>query len=143
MDNQAAAAANAAVLPPGMNPQVAAAAAPIFALSPARLNPDEFIDYSTSAGQKLFSKVTTYLEYTFDVEEESIQTFIETLSNRAVMAGWNSGVTNILTISQKNLLSQHGTITLQEVRDDALTYVQEHNRKAQNSYQMYVCIMAS
>jgi len=151
MQNQAAAAANnpnaanaanAAALPPGNNPQAAAAAAP-FALSPARLNPDDFIDYSTSAGQKLFSKVTTYLEYTFDVEEESIQTFIETLSNRAVMAGWNSRITNILTVAQKNLLSQHGTISLQEVRDDALTYVQQHNRKAQNSYQMYVCIMAS
>jgi len=149
MQNQAAAAANnpnaayAAAVPPGNNPQAAAAAAPIFALSPARVNPNDFIDYSTSAGQKLFSKVTAYLEYTFDVEEESIQTFIETLTNRAVMAGWNSGVSNILTISQKNLLSQHGTMTLQEVRDDALTYVQQHNRKAQNSYQMYVCIMAS
>jgi len=107
MDNQAAAAANnpndanATALPPGVNPQVAAVAAPIFALSAARVNPNNFIDYSTSAGQKLFSKVTTYLEYTFDVEEESIQTFIETLSNRAVMAGWNSGASSILTISQK------------------------------------------
>ena len=121
----------------------AVAANPTFALSPARVNPNDFIDYSTSSGQKLFSKVTTYLEYTFDVEEESIQTFIETLTNRAVMAGWNAGNANILTIAQKNLLSQHGMITLQEVRDDAITYVAQQSRKAQNSYQMYVCIMAS
>ena len=125
------------------NVPVANAANPIFALSPARVNPNAFIDYSTASGQKLFSKVTAYLEYTFDVEEESIQTFIETLTNRAVMAGWNAGNADILTIAQKNLLSQHGTISLQEVRNDAITYVDQHNRKAQNSYQMYVCIMAS
>ena len=117
--------------------------APVFALSPARVNPSSFIDYSTSAGQKLFSKVTAYLEYTFDVEEVSIQTFIETLTNRAVMAGWNAGNADILTINNKNLLSQHGIITLAEVKNDARTYVLQHTRKAQNSYQMYLCIMAS
>ena len=117
--------------------------APVFALSPARVNPNAFIDYSTSAGAKLFSKVTAPLEYMFDVEERSVQTFIETLINRAVMAGWDDGTGDILTIDNRNLLTANGTLTLEEIETEATTYVDQATRKAQNSYQMYVCIMAS
>ena len=117
--------------------------APVFALSPARVNPNAFIDYSPSAGAKLFSKVTASLEYMFDVEERSVQTFIETLINRAVMAGWDDGTGNIIMFDNRNLLTAHGTLTLEEIQTEAATYVNQATRRAQNSYQMYICIMAS
>ena len=72
----------------------------IFARSLARANSQQFIDYNTSAGAKLFNKVTAPLDYTFDVEQGSIQTFIESLKDRANMAGWNIANSDILTIVQ-------------------------------------------
>ena len=115
----------------------------IFALSPARANSQQYIDYNTSAGAKLFNKVTAPLDYTFDVEQGSIQTFIESLKDRANMAGWNAENSDILSIGNFNLLEEYGVLTLEEIQADAANYIDTESRKAQNSYQMYVCIMGS
>ena len=115
----------------------------IFALSPARANSQAFIDYNTPAGAKLFNKVTAPLDYTFDVEQGSIQTFIESLKDRAIMAGWNIANADILKIGNYNLFDEYGVLTLQEIQTDAAAYIDSQTRKAQNSYQMYVCIMSS
>ena len=115
----------------------------VFALSPARANLNAFIDYNSAAGAKLFNKVTAPLDYTFDVEQGSVQTFIEALKDRAIMAGWNVDNANILNIGGINLLDAYGVLTLQDIQADAVTYIDDETRKAQNSYQMYVCIMSS
>ena len=120
-----------------------AAAANVFALSPARVNADQFIDYSTSAGAKIFNKATAPLDYVFDVEEGSVQTFIETLMDRSTMFGWNEPNSSVITVNNVNLLTEHGTLSVEEVRTEVLTYVDTESRRAQNSYQMYACIMAS
>jgi hypothetical protein len=120
-----------------------AAAANVFALSPARVNADQFIDYSTSAGAKIFNKATAPLDYVFDVEEGSVQTFIETLMDRSTMFGWNEPNSSVITVNDVNLLTEHGTLSVEEVRNEVLTYVDTETRRAQNSYQMYACIMAS
>ena len=115
----------------------------VFALSPARANLNRFIDYNSPAGAKLFNKVTASLDYTFDVEQGSVQTFIEALKDRAIMAGWNANNANIIDINGTNLLDEYGVLTLQQIQADAAQYIDDHTRKAQNSYQMYVCIMSS
>ena len=115
----------------------------VFALSPARANLNRFIDYNSSAGAKLFNKVTAPLDYTFDVEQGSVQTFIEALKDRSIMTGWNANNSNIIDIDGTNLVDEYGVLTLQQIQTNAAQYIDDHTRKAQNSYQMYVCIMSS
>jgi len=114
-----------------------------FALSPARVNPNQAIDYSDAAGAKLFNKATAPLDYVFNVEEGSVQTFIETLNDRATMYGWKIQQADILSVQNVDLLQAHGTLTLNQIRDHCETYIHLQTRQAQNSYQMYACIMAS
>jgi len=114
-----------------------------FALSPGRVNAAAFVDYSTSDGAKIFNKATSPLDYIFDVEEGSVQSFIETLMDRATMFGWDEPDASVITINEVNLLTEHGTLSVDEVREEVETYIDTETRRAQNSYQMYACIMSS
>jgi len=63
---------------------------PTFALSPAQAISSTFIDYSTRTGMILFSQATEKLSIPFEVEENSVQTFVELLRDRAAMCGWTA-----------------------------------------------------
>ena len=57
------------------------------------------------------------------------------------MSGWNEDNSSVISINQVNILVEHGTLIMEQVRTKVLTYVNTPTRRAQNSYQMYLCIM--
>jgi len=114
--------------------------AAIFALSSAQAISAQFIDYLTRTGMLVFTQATEKLSIQFEVEENPIQTFIELLKDRAAMSGWTSNVAPITKYNNIDLLTEYGRIKLADLKADVTTYIDQDTRKAQNSYQMYLCI---
>ena len=127
-------------------------AAPPFALTPALVDPG-VIDYSTSDGKKLYAKATQSLyggtdEY-YDGKGEKLSSFLFKLKTRAQEYGWMEGgvfeieVGDAAAPIQINMLTNYGTVTLEQVRAHALTYVNVANRAAQDSMMIFQCVMKS
>ena len=118
-----------------------------FALTPALINPDRPIDYSTASGAKIFKSSTASLPIKFDLEPKSINTFNEVLKDRCTSAAWDNPGSSIITIQvgvrTLNVIDHYGEISLDEVRRECATYVTLQTRKSQHSYQMYECFMNS
>ena len=144
--------AAAAQVPPA--PAAPAAPAPTFALTPAQVNADQFIDCSTTDGKKLFKAATESLPCAFDVEPQNINLFCEKIQDRAVTAGWKQGNGNIMSVpdannQQRDLITEHGRLTLDNIRAYVNTYAgnanqaQNENRRAQNDCQFYLCLSSS
>ena len=96
-----------------------------FALAPALVGVDQPLDYSTRAGQTLYASATTELPYKFTGKQSSLPTFLEAIRDRATQTGW-SDIFSITTGQDannqpinKDLLTQYGEITLEQVRRDA------------------------
>lgn len=77
-------------------------AAHTYALSPAQVNADQFINYDSTDGKKLFKAITEELGLEFDVEAKNINLFCKELGDRAQIAGWNTGQGNIIAILDLN-----------------------------------------
>ena len=123
-------------------------AVPAFALSPALVD-QGIIDYSTSRGVKIYQAATAKLQDNlFDVESSGIHTFINALADRAMQFGWHYILDNPKDIDHPdddlvNLLTNHGEISLAQIRAYVTTYIQGDNRAAQDSRAMYVCLTNS
>jgi len=118
-----------------------------FARSPA-LAHQNVLDYSTTAGAKIFSKATEQLPTKFDLEQPNIQTLLTELNMRSATYGWASIMTiNINPLgapaNHKSLLEQHGVVTLERTKATVETFVNGANRQAQNDYQLLVCLTNS
>lgn len=137
-------------------PQAPAPPQPIYALSPARANPDQFIDYKTTDGIKIYKAATEALPIKFDVEAKNVNVFIEQLLTHANMAGWDLGQGDILTIPDanqinRNLITEYGCLTEEEIRNHVRGYAapaqgqqaMPQNRRAQNDYQFFLCLSNS
>ena len=92
---------------PAAQSQQPAANVANFALTPARANPNAFLDYTTANGSKILKQASSALDYKFDCEEASVQTFIETLRDRAASSGWDTNNADIITINGTNLLDSY------------------------------------
>ena len=118
-----------------------------FALTPALVNPDRPIDYSSASGAKIFKSSTSSLPIKFDLEPKSINTFNEVLKDRCTSAAWDNPGNSIISIQigfrTLNMIDHYGEITLDDVRRECATYVRLPTRRSQHSYQMYECIMNS
>ena len=135
--------------------QPPAAPAPIFALTPAQINPDQFIDYTNSDGKKLWKAATTPLEEKYDADPKDLNLFVEEVVKRATIAGWNAGQGNIISVpdaqgNNRNLLTEYGRLTLEDIRTFVSTYSvaaagqpAPQNRCRQNDYQLYVFLSDS
>jgi hypothetical protein len=123
-------------------------AVPVFALSPALVT-NGILDYSTPRGVKLYTAATEKLQDNlFDVDSAGIHTFLNALADRSMQFGWSY----ILEIPKDiifpdedlvNLLTNHGEISLEQVREHCLTYIDHESRAAQDSRQLYVCLTNS
>ena len=118
-----------------------------FALTPALINPDQPIDYSTSNGAKIFKSSTASLPIKFDLEPKSINTFNEVLKDRCTNAAWDNPGNSIITMQVGarvlNVIDHYGEISLEDVRQECERYIRLPSRRSQHSYQMYECIMNS
>jgi hypothetical protein len=137
-------AANAAVAAGAQAQQPPAQQLPApFALSPA-LAVTGVIDYTTTAGAKIWKAAIYPLKDEFDANAANLKTFLDQLNDQSKQFGWE----DILTIpvgqnETKNLISSYGEVTLAQVRTHAQTYVAAQDCRAQASQQMFHCIMST
>ena len=114
-----------------------------FACSPALAHVNT-IDYSTSAGAKIFSKATEPLLTQFSLNKPNIRVLLDELQTRSNTFGWS----NVLNVNvgdpaipeHRNLLSDHGRIALEQCRAHSATCINAQARNAQNNYQLFVCL---
>jgi hypothetical protein len=115
-----------------------------FALSPALVT-NEVINYSTSDGQKLCNAAVVSLQDPCDGGEDGLHIFLEQLKTRAECMGWMTILDVPPDLAQPdeviNVISDYGQLSLQQIRDHATTYVQQQVRAAQDSAQLYQCLM--
>jgi hypothetical protein len=114
-----------------------------FARSPAGLS-EELLDYRKPEDCRIYKAATTPLDVKFDGEGAGLLLFLEMIRERAEESNWG----NIIMIPDskgdlRNLLSEYGRLSLENVRTYALTYVGQEGRKEQNSAQMYACLAKS
>ena len=43
-------------------------------------------------------------------------------------------------VNPRNIISEYGIITVQDIKNNGMSYIGQHNRQAQKSIQMYHCI---
>jgi hypothetical protein len=120
-----------------------------FSLSPGMATTN-VIDYTTTAGQKLWNNATDKLSVElFDCESEGLRDFLELIRARSEVMGWSLSVLSIPVDVNDNLgdtqdfLSHYGEINLGHCREHALTYCNQQTRAAQDSMMLYTCVMNS
>ena len=88
----------------------------------------------------------------FDCVPEDLLLFLKTLSDRAMELSWNDPIVGIIMISEnptngstvyKNMITNHGEITLERVRQFEKYYTNDLSRAAQDACMLYSCLMAS
>ena len=122
-----------------------------FSLTPNTGAYDVPLNLSTSEGRKMHKEITKPFHVMFDGETESILTFISQLQERVSTAGWNETYRDILLIPTGdalrprfiNLLDEHGSATMEEVKLHQQVFATMHTREAQNAFHMYEAISAS
>ena len=115
----------------------------VFACSPAGLNKD-LLDYSKSDDVKIYQSAIAPLIPLYDGEPGGLLTFLERLIIRAELSNWK----NIIMTPDSdgvdcNLLTEHGRLTMADVRAYSETYNGLRGRKEQNSAQMHACLAQS
>ena len=117
-----------------------------FALAPALVDA-EIINYSTSAGAKLYKAAVEPLSTTFNCQPDNLKVFLTDLKDRAMITGWFNILDIPANVQEPNILTDlttlYGQLSLDQVRAHATTYVNLQSRKAQDSMQLYQCLMAS
>ena len=136
--------------PPGPPAAAAAVIGPArpFALTPAQINPALYIDYSTQTGMKLFRDATSPLTYIFDLSSKNVNIFCEKLHERAEKSGWLAPGGNVLDIPDddnvpRNLITEYGRLTMENVDDHVQTFFGNQSRQAQNDIQVFHCLSSS
>ena len=90
---------------------------PPFALATALVGQGNRIDYSTRAGQHLYTSATSHLPYTFTGQEASLPAFLQAIRDCAAQSRWedifqitigNDAAGNAIT---RDLLTQYGEIS--------------------------------
>jgi hypothetical protein len=130
--------------------QVPAAPAPIgvqFAFGPAGAN-QGIIDYSSTAGIKLYKTITTPLEEKFDGSPGKLLSFMDDLRQKATNFGWHD---SILLIGDQhptnpndfNLIQNHRQLTMENVQAHAATYMGDESREAQDASMMFTFLRDS
>jgi len=120
-----------------------------FSLAPG-VATNAVIDYTTTSGQKVWDKATAKLaEEQFDCDSEGLRDFLELVRARAEVQGWNVSVLSIPVDvanplgATQDFLDHYGEISLDRCRANATTYYNQANRAAQDSMQLYTCVMNS
>ena len=99
------------------------------------------IEYSMSAGAKLYSTATEQLPMMFTLVEPNICVLLNELKTRATEYRWeemlmiNTG--DQVNLINRQLLKDHGCITQAEVMAHTLMYINQPTRLSQNNYQLY------
>ena len=150
LNQRAAGARNAAAA------AAAAGAGPVppiaFSLTPYNLG-NTILDYRTPEGRKHYDRATQQLnEIKYDCQSDNLRSFLEDLGRRADAFGWSTPTTGILQIPKDlndptqghyDLLANYGEIDFDHIRQHETNNVGQQTRSAQDSAQLYNCLMNS
>ena len=125
---------------------------PVFALSPAHAV-DGFLDFSQLEHHKIYMsgiRAVTPADNPFTCEPTRLFKFLRRVEDRANEMGWMNGILDIVTSEEgadikevKNLIWNYGTLTLEQVDESERRYITLPQHKAQDTYMLHMCIMAS
>jgi hypothetical protein len=122
---------------------------PVFARAPA-LAIDGLLDYTKPEHIKIYrSGIKQVSENQYDCEAEGLYQFLKDVQDRAEEMGWSEGILKVTFNGgeederQDSFMDNYGTITLEQVTESELQYIDEGGRLAQDTYMLYKCLMAS
>ena len=109
------------------------------------------IDFMKDLNVKLYRKAILKLsENLFDCAPEDLLQLLKTLSDRATEISWNDPIVGIIMLPEdptngstvyKNLITNHGEITLERVQKFEEYYTNDLSRAAQYASMLYSCLM--
>ena len=122
----------------------------VFAFSPAQAV-QGLLDYTKSEHSKIYkSAIREVCKEPFECEADGLYQFLKDIQDRADEMGWSDGILNItLEVTddnepvQEKLIDNYGTISLEQVVESELQYINEQGREAQDTFMLYKCLMAS
>lgn len=126
--------------------QVQQQAAPVvqFAYSPAATNLNALINYSTTAGIKMYKQATEGLAIKHDLDAEHLNRFLESLRSRAIEQAWDNGILQITQGGNRmSMIENYGSITHQSVINHTNAYAFQNQRAAQDANNLFKCLEAS
>ena len=110
---------------------------------PASLNED-LLDYLKFEDVRIYQSAIVPLTHLYDGEPGGFLTFLERLIIWVDLSKWkNIIVTPDSNGVHQNLLTEHGRLTMTEVRAYSETYNSHRGCKEQNSAQMHACLAQS
>jgi hypothetical protein len=124
---------------------------PVFALAPAQAIEGP-LDYSLSEHHMIYkSGIRPVSDDSFSCDADKLFQFLREVQDRAIDVGWMDGILNINmnpeedggNAEEENLLENYGTVALEQVLASEKTYIAEQERKAQDTYMLYQCLMSS
>jgi hypothetical protein len=121
-----------------------------FAFSPAQAV-QGLLDYTKSEHSKIYkSAIREVCKEPFECEADGLYQFLKDIQDRADEMGWSDGILNItLAVTddnepvQEKLIDNYGTISLEQVVESELQYINEQGREAQDTFMLYKCLMTS
>jgi len=130
-----------------LNNPPAAPAVP-FARSPGQALANQ-VDYSSAAGAKLYAKNTAPLTTPFSLSEPNLRVLIAELETRSKSANWDDALKVDVNhagagpADERSLLTDHGRLSLEQCQTYSATYLFTETRKAQDNFQIYMCLSSS
>ena len=111
-------------------------AAVTLALTPGRAS-TATLDYTTYEGIKLYTKATKGMDPPYDLSNKGLYAFFRQVSHQLYQVNWDTIINVPVTVGgvilTRDLLSQHGMLTLTQVHAHFLAYQVLDSRAAQNS----------
>jgi hypothetical protein len=113
-----------------------------YALAPA-LASDQYLVWTETANVKLYYKAIAPLATKFDLSQEKMKDFLESLFDKAKDINWDTTLMINYNGAQYNLIQHYGMLSLVVIKQHVMTYHGTATRHAQNSRMMFACLRES
>ena len=121
----------------------------VFALTPAT-HVVGLLNFSKTEHHKIYKSGIKAVDTTYDCEPDGLFQFLREIRDRSNQMGWMEGILNIDLSDDdeedeeiSNLITNYGTITLEQVARWERRYIATPSRAAQDTYMLYQCLMSS
>ena len=116
----------------------------IMSPSLGRTNSNYILDLTDEKDATHYAKATEPLSYNYEGDPKKLWMFLHQIAARVDDFGWKSTI-EILDNdgTPRNLLNNYGQLTMENVKEKALTYQGKDNWDAQVSEMIYICVSSS